>query len=56
VRRDAFERAGGHAANVERLHDGVALTRSFRPHGVATDLFDAKDTFHCRMVSRNACT
>ena len=32
-----------------RIHDAVALTRAFRAHGLATDLFDATDTFHCRM-------
>lgn len=54
VRRDAYERAGGHAAIADRLHDGVALARSFRTHGLATDLFDATDTFHCRMYQRAA--
>ena len=54
VRRDAYERAGGHAAIADRLHDGVALARSFRTHGLATDLFDATDTFHCRMYQSAA--
>ena len=49
VRRDAYERAGGHAAVAKRIHDAVALTRALRTHGFATDLFDATDTFHCRM-------
>ncbi len=49
VRRDAYETAGGHAAIPDRLHDGVALARTFRQHGLATELFDATDTFHCRM-------
>jgi hypothetical protein len=49
VRRDAYECAGGHAAIPDRLHDGVALARAFRQHSLATDLFDATDTFHCRM-------
>ena len=54
VRREAYERAGGHAAIAERIHDAVALTRRFRACGFATDLFDATDTFHCRMYRRAA--
>jgi hypothetical protein len=49
VRREAYETAGGHSAISDRLHDGVALARSFRRHNLLTDLFDATDTFHCRM-------
>ncbi len=49
TRRDAYESAGGHAAIASRMHDAVALARSFRSHGLTTDLFDATDTFHCRM-------
>ena len=49
VRRAAYERTGGHAAIAALIHDAVALARSFRAHGLATDLFDATDTFHCRM-------
>lgn len=49
VRQDAYKQAGGHASIPDRLHDGVALARTFRAHGLPTDLFDATDTFHCRM-------
>ena len=49
VRREAYHRVGGHAAISNRIHDAVALTRTFRASGFATDLFDATDTFHCRM-------
>jgi hypothetical protein len=49
VRREAYDYAGGHAAIRDSLHDGVALARSFRAHGFRTDLFDATDTFLCRM-------
>ena len=52
VRREAYEQAGGHAAIADRIHDAVALTRVFRAHGLPTDLFDATDTFHCRMYQR----
>jgi hypothetical protein len=49
VRRDAYEKTGGHGAIAGRIHDAVALTRSFRSAGLTTDLFDATDTFVCRM-------
>jgi len=52
VRREAYGRTGGHSAIANRIHDAVALTRSFRAHGLSTDLFDATDTFHCRMYQR----
>lgn len=53
ARRDAYERAGGHAAIRASLHDGLALPRAFRGAGFATDLFDATDVAVCRMY-RNA--
>jgi hypothetical protein len=49
ARRDAYERAGGHAAIRSSLHDGIALPRAFRSAGIATDLFDATDVAVCRM-------
>ena len=49
VRRDDYVLVGGHATIPDRLHDGVALARRFREEGFATDLFDATDTFGCRM-------
>ena len=49
VRRIDYEGAGGHAAIAGRLHDAVALARTIRESGGKTDLFDATDTFHCRM-------
>jgi hypothetical protein len=52
VRRDAYERSGGHAAIPDRIHDAVALARNFRARGFRTDLFDATDTFQCRMYRR----
>lgn len=65
VRRDAYLQAGGHAAIAATLHDGLNLCRRFREHGFATDLFDATDTFRCRMYhsaaevwqgfAKNAC-
>jgi hypothetical protein len=52
VRREAYECANGHVAIADRIHDAVALTRAFRARGYLTDLFDATDTFHCRMYQR----
>ncbi|MDP9292331.1 MAG: glycosyltransferase family 2 protein [Verrucomicrobiota bacterium] len=54
VRRDVYERTGGHAAIANSLHDAIALARSFRSHGFGTDLFDATDTFDCRMYQSAA--
>lgn len=48
----AYRASGGHAAIPDRIHDAVALTRSFRANGFTTDLFDATDTFRCRMYER----
>lgn len=47
--RDAYARAGGHAAIRKSLHDGVTLPRAFRRAGIRTDLFDATGLARCRM-------
>lgn len=52
VRRAAYDRAGGHAAIWNRIHDGLGLSRRFRECGLRTDLFDATDTATCRMYDR----
>ena len=49
IRREAYERAGGHSTVAGRMHDALALARAFRARGFTTDLFDATSTFHCRM-------
>jgi hypothetical protein len=49
VRRDAYLRAGGHAAIRTSLHDGLTLPRAFRRAGQMTDLFDATGLACCRM-------
>ncbi len=49
ARREAYEKAGGHAAIHGSIHDGVDLPRAFRRAGHATDLFDATDVASCRM-------
>jgi hypothetical protein len=52
ARRDAYDRAGGHAAIRQTLHDGIRLPRAFRSAGLATDLFDATGVATCRMYRR----
>ncbi len=54
ARRDAYVSTGGHSAIPNRIHDAVALTRSFRSLGFGSDLFDATDTFCCRMYDHPA--
>ena len=49
VRREAYQELGGHAAIATSLHDGLMLARNFRAHGFITDIFDASDSFKCRM-------
>jgi len=49
VRRDAYLRAGGHAAIRSSRHDGLMLPRAFRRAGCTTDLFDATNLARCRM-------
>jgi hypothetical protein len=49
VRRDAYLRAGGHAAIRSSRHDGLMLPRAFRQAGCTTDLFDATGLARCRM-------
>lgn len=47
--REGYERAGGHAAIRETLHDGIRLPRAFRQAGLGTDLCDATPLARCRM-------
>ena len=49
LRRQAYERAGGHAAIRSSLHDGIMLPRAFRAAGQMTGLFDATAIATCRM-------
>lgn len=56
VRRDAYEKAGGHAAIKASRHDGLKLPRAFRRNGDMTDLFDATDLAACRMYEGAAET
>ena len=49
VRREAYERAGGHRSIRGSRHDGLALPRALRRSGARTDIFDAGDLASCRM-------
>lgn len=49
VRRDAWRRAGGHAAFRDSMHDGIRLPRAVRAAGGRSDLFDGTDLVECRM-------
>jgi len=49
VRREVWQRSGGHAAFKASMHDGIKLPRSVRASGGRTDLFDGTDLVSCRM-------
>lgn len=49
VRREAYARAGGHAAIGGSMHDGLHLPRAIRASGGRTDLFDGTPVASCRM-------
>ena len=49
VDRTSYERAGGHRAIRDSMHDGVKLPRAFRQAGIPTDLVDAVPLARCRM-------
>jgi len=51
ARREAYRKAGGHAAVKTSLHDGLTLPRVFRRAGFRTDLFDATALAQCRMYN-----
>lgn len=50
----AYQKAGGHAAIKESLHDGVKLPRAYRKAGIMTDLCDVTDLATCRMYRTNS--
>ncbi len=47
--REAYRRAGGHAAIRRSRHDGITLPKAFRRAGIMTDLCDATQIASCRM-------
>ena len=54
ARRAAYELCQGHKGIAASRHDGVKLPRSFRRHGLKTDIFDATDLASCRMYHNAA--
>ncbi|MBX3388224.1 MAG: glycosyltransferase [Phycisphaeraceae bacterium] len=49
VRRDAYEKSGGHSAFKDSMHDGVKMPREVRKAGFHTDLFDGTELVSVRM-------
>lgn len=49
TRKEHYQRAGGHAAIRQSLHDGLQLPRAYRRAGMMSDVFDASDLATCRM-------
>ena len=56
VRREAWVRAGGHAAFRDSMHDGIKLPRNVRRAGLHTDLYDGSESVRCRMYRGAAQT
>ena len=56
ARRDAYQRAGGHAAIRATLHDGLQLPTAFRRAGLKTELCDVTALAVCRMYRSSAET
>jgi glycosyltransferase involved in cell wall biosynthesis len=53
VRREAYQRSGGHAEIRATMHDGLLLPQLLRKRGCRTDIADLTDLATCRMY-RNA--
>ena len=51
TRRDAYIKAGTHAAIRASRHDGLKLPRAYREKGLMTDVIDGSDLAECRMYS-----
>ncbi len=49
VTREAYRKAGGHAAFRDSMHDGIKLPREVRRAGYKSDLFDGTDLLRVRM-------
>jgi len=47
--REAYEKAGGHEAIKESLHDGLTLPRAYRRAGYLTGICETTDLAVCRM-------
>ena len=53
VRREAYQRSGGHSNIRTTMHDGLLLPQLLRKHGFRTDIADISQLATCRMY-RNA--
>ncbi|WP_424814306.1 glycosyltransferase [Roseococcus sp. YIM B11640] len=51
VEREAYARAGGHAAIPAVLHEALALARRFRAAGLDTEIVDGAPLAECRMYA-----
>ncbi|HTZ59114.1 MAG TPA: glycosyltransferase family 2 protein [Acidobacteriaceae bacterium] len=49
VRREAYQKTGGHSAIRTTMHDGLLLPQLFRRHGFRTDIADLTHLATCRM-------
>jgi glycosyltransferase involved in cell wall biosynthesis len=49
VRREAYDKTGGHAQIRTTMHDGLLLPQLFRRHGLRTDIADLTYLATCRM-------
>jgi hypothetical protein len=49
VRRDAYQKSGGHSEIRTTMHDGLLLPQLFRRHGLRTDIADLTHLATCRM-------
>lgn len=54
VRRDAYQKTGGHSQIRTTMHDGLLLPQLFRRHGLRTDLADLTHLASCRMYHNAA--
>lgn len=52
--RQAYDRAGGHAAIRRSRHDGLMLPKAFRRAGLSTDICDGTEIASCRMYKSAA--
>jgi glycosyltransferase involved in cell wall biosynthesis len=54
VRREAYDKTGGHAQIRSTMHDGLLLPQLFRRHGLRTDIADLTYLATCRMYHNAA--
>ncbi len=54
LRRNAYLNTGGYASIRGTMHDGIAMAKLFRKHGLHTDLADLTHLARCRMYHNAA--